>query len=183
LNGYRALRGHLFASVVDFYSVEPATLAFFRDPLARVVSEYRFIRRTPAHGRHELVSRQTLLEFVSAPGNLAVYARFLGYRPDAGDYTRMVAGPSVEEVVGRSKAVIDRLAFVGLTEAFSEDYRRLERWLGVASSHVPRENAAPDEAGAPDPAVGEVVRTLGWAEYEIYDHAVRAHELAAEASA
>ena len=86
---YRAVRGHIFAVLLDMIGGRAIGAAFFRDPVERAISEYRFIRRHPDHGRHGIVSEQSLLDFVSQRNNLQVYSRFLGFMPEGGDYLQM----------------------------------------------------------------------------------------------
>ncbi len=172
LTRYRALRGHIFAAVLNLIGQRAIGAAFFRDPIDRVISEYRFIRRNPDHGRHAIVSRQSLLEFVSSANNLRVYSRFLGFAPEDGDYSRMRQTVPDDELLAICKHRIDTLGFIGMTETFEKDFRSLERWLGADGAEpVPHANVDPGHRPEPSADVVARIREVGWMDVEIYDYA------------
>lgn len=74
---------------------------FFRNPRDRVLSHYHYQQ---AKGRMESVS---LADFLQRPNQMAVYSRFLGCVP------------------------ISDLAFVGITEAFSDSLRLFRAVFGI----------------------------------------------------
>ena len=174
LGSYRAIRGHIFAAVTDLLPPESVTAAFFRDPVERALSEYRFIQRTPGHGRYEAVHEQSLIDFVSQPNNLLVYGRFLGFTPRDDDYARMEQSVPDKELVDIAKHRVDQLGFIGLTGEFDRYFRLFEEWLGVSRSpSVPRENIDPRPRQDAPLQVAERIRELGWVDVAIYEHASR----------
>ncbi len=108
----------------------------------------------------------------SAPNNLMVYSRFLGFAAHEGDYRQMRQTVPDAELVDRSKRRIDQLGFIGLTEHFDDSYRRLEGWLGMApGTAVPRINVDPAPRAMPGNDVSERVREVAWMDVEIYEYA------------
>ena len=184
LSRYRAVRGHIFASILDLVGARAVGAAFFRHPVDRAISEYNFIRRTPHHGRHETVADQTLLEFVSVPSNLKIYCRFLGFAPNDGDHSSMRQLVPDDELVDVCRRRIDDLGFVGITEDFEAHYRGLEKWLGAQGGRtVPRLNVDPQHRTPPPDDVVARIEELGWIDVAIYEHArsvAQARELPAD---
>ena len=169
---HRAVRGHIFASILDFVGERAIGAAFFRDPVERAVSEYRFICRNEDHGRHHVVRQQCLLDFVTQPNNLKVYCRFLGFAPEGGDLLRMRQLVPDDELLEACKRRIDRLGFVGITEHFDDHFRRLEGWLGVEPDQpIPRVNTDPNPRPPAPADVADAVRETGWIDMAIYEYA------------
>ena len=144
------------------------------------------MRRTPRHGRHELVSNQSFEEFIETGQNLIVYTRFLGDEPFNGDYQTMRPCKDDQTLLARAKACVDALGFVGITGDFDADFRRLEDWLGAhPGNDAPAVNVAPkSETLEVSAAVRERTANIAWIDCEIYDYVcqVRKQRIAATAA-
>lgn len=144
LNRYRLFRGHL--GFIDIPNLLPGKriidVTFLREPIARVISHYEYIRRMPGDPHYPLVKDMTLAEYcynltVSKVGkNIQTYhvAKTLQFELD--DLTS-------EEILSIAKKSLDRFAFVGLVERFQDSLFLLSYifgWKPIINTR--KENAA-----------------------------------------
>ena len=141
----RAMTGHLHYGVHRHMPQRCDYITMLRDPVARVVSMYRFIRGNPKNWLHDEVvgSGMGLEEFVlRAPDptaenlqtRLHLRARSRqgdgagGRRPPA--RARPAAAPGDRGRSRPAKRNLDRFLVVGLTERFDESFILIRRALG-----------------------------------------------------
>ena len=164
-----------------------------RDPVARTVSHYLQVRREVLHPMHDLVSKQTLRDFVfdpvTVPMILNVQARYLVSASLALDdlseiftpywqdrYTLSVAWENAScymdasTLKKASMIALHSLDFIGLTEQFDDDLRHLATMFGLPEVLLPRSNVSPrEEAMQPiDPDVEERIRHLTSVDAALY---------------
>jgi hypothetical protein len=157
--GTRVVHGHFVATKYWRRYPEARYLAWFRQPVERLVSHYHYWQREPdpenANCRRLHDEKLSLEEFAAIPEMRDVHARFLG------------------------EVQVDALAFVGITEAYDaslELFRRTfcpERAI-AASQH----NTNPDRPGATydlEPGVRDALEALNRADLELYERAVARH--------
>lgn len=144
----RFLMGH-FEMGVDAYVPRPSTyFTVLRDPVSRIVSYYAHVRRDPDHYCHEVVNgRQLDLEaFVRSGVDVMV---------DNGQ-TRMIAGVlysvpfgqcGPEELETARRNLVQRFAFVGLTEQFDQSLLLMQPVFRWRSVYYARRNVTPDSDG------------------------------------
>lgn len=145
LKRYRLYRGHL--SYIDIPGIVSAekrvvNVTVLREPVARVISHYEYIRRMPGDPHYEAVKEMSLEEFayklpVGKVGkNVQVYyvAKLLKYN---------LHRVPPEETLAIAKESLDQFAFVGLLERFQDSLFLLSYifgWKPILNSR--KENAA-----------------------------------------
>ena len=161
----RAITGHLHYGVHRHMPQRCDYITMLRDPVARVVSMYRFIRGNPKNWLHDEVvgSAMELEEFVlRAPDPTAenLQTRLLsGLGPGKvmalGANGRLRAPdqpppPVTEDDLALAKRNLDRFLVVGLTERFDESFILIRRALGWRLPMYETHNVS-DAAGLPAP--------------------------------
>lgn len=121
INQFRLFRGHLSYIDIPRLVTEKRLLnvTVLREPIARVISHYDYIRRTPGDPHHQSVMAMTLEEFAQKLSvgrigkNVQVYyiAKLAKY-----ELNRM----SPQEILDLAKHSLDQFAFVGLLERFQD---------------------------------------------------------------
>ena len=146
-----------------------------RDPVARVVSMYGFIRGNPKHWLHdELVrSGMGLREFVETAADPGV----------DNEQTRLIAGigsgelgqppsPLGSDALEQAKRNLRTFLVVGLTERFDDSFILLRRALGWRLPMYMSVNAARSAEGAPvDEGAVAAIRKRNRFDLELYDFA------------
>lgn len=129
--GFKIIRGHF---PYGFHAAVPGSTTYFtllRDPVARVISYYNYIRRTPPHYLHERVMRDrlTLRELLETgealmmnDGMVRLLSGVWGERPFGG-----VTDADRDEA---ARVLRDVCSVVGLTEAFDPTLLLLQRAFG-----------------------------------------------------
>ncbi len=178
LRGYKFHTGHLYYDFKYLMKFNPNFVTFLREPVSRIVSEYRFICRTPHHLRHEKVRAMSFEQFIETPGYLDIYQRFLTCRPSGTlrkpDFYRMLPVSSAEAV----KVAIKRMEnffFIGLTERFSESISVFTKIMGWEfPAEIPQSNKSPSVTANQllTDHVLATIRQRAPVEFQIYDHAV-----------
>ena len=134
------MRGHLPYGIHEALGIDVVYITMLREPVARVVSTYRYIKRTPHHRLHEVVraERMTLSRFVQSDidreevvdGQTRLLSGILDRDPD-------------EEMLAKAIDNLDRIAVVGLTERFDQSVLLMRRQLGWRFPLYIRKNVAP----------------------------------------
>lgn len=121
LETYRLFRGHLV--FVDLPGMLPqrnfVNVTMLRDPIARVISHYEYIRRTPGDPHHEAVSDMTLEEF-SQKLTVGKVGKNIQTFYIAKTQKFNLEKLSPQEVLEIAKEGLDRYAFVGILERFQD---------------------------------------------------------------
>jgi hypothetical protein len=139
---YRCVRGHFNGAQIEQLRTrldDARVITILRDPIERVLSEYRYVH-TPANPRHERQSKRfpTLESYVDWEHSGDGMFKRLRRTPEQ----------SVEELVNELES---RYAFIGLLESFSVSRRVLFRLLGT---EPPREQTVVNRSsgGGGEPA-------------------------------
>jgi hypothetical protein len=159
--GTRVVHGHFAAAKYWRVYPEARYVAWFREPIERLVSHYHYWRREPdlSHPlcRRLVEQNLTLESFAAIPQMRDVHVRFLGGVP------------------------VERFAFVGLTEHYGEGMERFRRaFCPEHALAAERRNANPERvAGAPydlPPATRRALEELNRADLALYDRARARYE-------
>lgn len=128
---YRLIRGHYDYGIHRFLPRRPYYVTMLRDPVPRILSLYRYIRRVPSHRLHDEIIGGTrgvrdLLDHPLAP------RRFNDRQVHqlAGTLNSRMECLSSDETLARAKAHLQEVAFFGLAERFDDSLRLLYRTFG-----------------------------------------------------
>jgi hypothetical protein len=113
LQEYDAFIGHMPFGLHERLERKARYITVFRDPVARMISAYRFARSYRIHPRHKLASGTSLLGFLEAIGRHNVQTGLLAGTPLGTE----VDGQALERAISN----LDRhFVVAGLTERFDE---------------------------------------------------------------
>jgi hypothetical protein len=150
----RIIYGHTIFGVHQALPGPAAYVTMLREPMARVLSTYHFLRRRRSHWLHEQATKLSLEEFVRS---------WIARKDNL--QTRIVsgelAGPDrcTEETLEHAKRNVDEhFAAVGLTERFDETVLLWGEVLGWRKlRYVPRNMS---REGPRDPVPADVIRLI-----------------------
>lgn len=157
LQGFRFVRGHYRVGPYDRHIYKhvvqnPLCITLLRDPVERIISEYRHISRTSHHPLHEdLVSQdRPLRAFLTQPSFRGwiedrqarqIFGFFPGWPWDPSKPRSI----SDEALLVFAKQRLEQFAFVGLMERFEESVQLLCYIFGwEPPARIPRLNVATD---------------------------------------
>ena len=153
LRRYRLFRGHFYYYLYHLLPERPVYMTFLRDPVDRVISLYEYVRRSPEHYQHKLVSslKGGILDFVRTPELLApdfqvtalafdidvkdALARAQARQQEPIDEERvllaeMLRRPPSHADLDTACRRLEEFAFVGITEHFDQSVHLLCRHFG-----------------------------------------------------
>jgi hypothetical protein len=175
LQKYRLFRGHLgFINLPDLLPEKNiVNVTVLREPVARVISHYDYILRTPGDPHHAAVKEMTLEEFSrrltagKVGKNIQTYHVAKAARFDLDNL-------SPQEILEIAKESLDRFAFVGLVERFQDSLFLLSYifgWKPIANSR--KENAAKAKKSYTDLSEStlDVIRENTQLDSELYQYA------------
>jgi Sulfotransferase family len=172
---YRLFRGHL--GFIDIPKLIPGkrllNVNILREPVARVVSHYDYIRRTPTDPRYESVKDVTLEEFAEKltlgkfGKNMQTYRVAKVARFNLNDL-------SPEETLELAKQSLDQFAFIGILEKFQESLFLLSYifgWKPILNSR--KENASKKSKTKAEisPQTLEIIREQTQLDLVLYQYA------------
>ena len=140
----RLIQGHVLLGDYErftLYDLPVRAFTFLREPVARVVSEYAFLRAWPGQHLYAMLNDQdvSLSQYVTSRHHLLRYkgSNFM---------TRVISGldpdDRPEEALARAQANLrDRFVVFGLTEAFDASLLLLADALGLGDLLYERQNA------------------------------------------
>jgi hypothetical protein len=141
LDGVRVVLGHFSFGAHRFIPYPTPYITVLREPIARVISHYSFVRRSPTHYLYDTARRLSLGEFVVA----------CGLDEPNNDQTRLLAGyncgpasvASAEEMLARARQHLrDYVAVAGLTEDFDRSILLMKHAFGWKTPYYARENVS-----------------------------------------
>lgn len=169
----RVVRGHVPFGSHRFVARPVTHVTLLRDPVARVVSHYRYVLRTPGHFlREAVVSRSISLEDYADSG--------LSCELDNGQ-TRLLSGAADsvpfgrcgEELLAAAKQNLrEHFAVAGPTERFDETLCLLKRRLGWTYCSYAPENVAPEPGEGPSPAARAAIEARNRLDLALYREVV-----------
>lgn len=136
-------------------------ITILRDPVRRVVSDYRY-QRTPLHPTHG--------QFIKNFPTLESFARTARGRNKMFRFLRPYPKASVEEC---KEFIVEHFAFVGLLEMYPLSFRLVTRMLGQErgpSRHVRKTMENEHNRVEVTPELVELLRELNSQDLELYDY-------------
>lgn len=172
----RLLRGHIGYGIHHYFSFDSRYFTILRHPIARTISYYYHVKRSPKHYCYQLVTENNL--------NLQA---FLESREDTladNGQTRLLAGLvtghevqfgklTVEHLEAAKKNLRDNFNVVGLTEAFDETLLLLrDKFLWQKILYVPQ-NVAANRVSQKNISTNaeQVLRHVNQFDMELYQYA------------
>ena len=168
----RAIAGHFYFGVHQFIARPSTYITLLRDPVARVISHYHFVRRSPGHYLYAAANELSLSEFVVACG---------ADEPN-NDQTRLLAGPYQTEgtspnadnmLAAARRNLREHVAVVGTTEEFDRSLLLMRRTFGWGRPFYVRENVSkkPERSEAISPDTRRVIETYNALDIDLYEEA------------
>ena len=147
----RMLRGHMGFGLHTYCASPTTYLTFLREPVARVISTYDYIRRTPVHTHYRrlMTGPMTLMDFVregvSKVGVDNGQTRLLSGAPRAGDEIgfRECTRDLLEQAKTNLRA---SFAVVGLMEFFDASLLLAQAALGWQTPYYISKNATKEQS-------------------------------------
>jgi len=126
------------------YVPRPCTyITLVREPLGLVLSQYRFVLRTPGHRHHELVTSEhmSVVEYICS--GISMEMDNSQTRAIAGDRSTPYGGCTDVMLETAKRNIEEAFAVVGLTERFDETLILLQKTFGWSKLRHVRANVAP----------------------------------------
>jgi hypothetical protein len=136
-------------------------MTMLRDPVKRVVSDYRY-QRTPLHPQH--------LEFIKTFPTFESYFRSPWARNRMFQFLRPSEDASLDDCI---RFVVDRFAFVGIVEMYALSFRLVTRLMGAERSHSSHERKTPDSGDNEIELTSDLIaklRKLNAADVALYEY-------------
>lgn len=144
LDSVRLIQGHLLLEQYDpprVYGRDVDVLTFLREPVARLVSEYVFLKTWPHSHMYKIVNAMSFRDYIVSEHK---HVRFKGKN----FMTRVLSGRSVEgraqiaAALSAAKFNVERVfGFFGIQELFDESLILLAHYLGLKSYCYEKRNA------------------------------------------
>lgn len=160
--------GHVHYGVHDFLPAPCRYITILRDPVARVLSLYKYILREPRHPLHRTVTAGVTLEEYASTD--------MDQNQVENGQTRQIAGLQTgdpdEQHLETAKKNLEGFAVVGVTEKFDESLILMRQTLGwknvpyYASRNVPRRGRAQT---SPSPAAIAAIRHRNQLDLQLYE--------------
>jgi hypothetical protein len=174
LNRYRLVRAHQGYDVYRFFQRTPIYVTMLRNPVTRVVSYYKHMKRDLAHPMHDRVTRLSLLDCLSDPlmqDRLAnAQTRRLAFGTEPGDDL-----PPDRVQLEMAKVRLHEFAYFGLVEFYVRSVQLLTysfSWPTITEFKTL--NTAPPEAHENvSLAVQEAIAECNYLDVALYDYAVQ----------
>ena len=180
LSRLRLIQGHVLLGDYErftLYDMPVRVFTFLREPVARVISEYHFLRTWPESQMYALLNGEgiSLAQYVTSDHRLLRYkgSNFM---------TRVLSGldpaERPEEALATAMANLrDRVAFFGLTESFNASLLVLAEAMGLGDLLYERQNVLrrPQKERA-DGAERELVAERNSLDAALYAYGVRLFE-------
>lgn len=137
----RLFAGHFPYAAKSLFGGRTRTLAFFRDPVERVLSHLRYARaRNPEHRGWPL---HRIYEDISESYIRNLQTRTFAIESIDGMETLFRPMPIDESVLDRAMKVVEQLDFIGLVEDFQGSLESMENTFGWSFGEQERVNDSP----------------------------------------
>lgn len=168
----RCVRGHIPVGVHEHLPQPCVYITLMRDPVDRVVSHYRYVRRTPQNYLHDWVVNDHIS-----------FDEYVAYGPDEelnNGQTRMLAGTAFyhkggcsEMLEAAKRNLRERFAVVGTSDRFDESLLLMKKRLGWRLPYYARQNVSPPSARRIEvtPQALRAIRLRNQLDIELYAHA------------
>jgi len=169
----RLVMGHMPYGVHAYVPRACDYVTILRDPVARVVSLYKFVLRAVDHPLYEQVrdGRLSLRDFVTSEID-DTQTRNGQTRQLAGETNRSDDRQSLEA----AKRNLQTFMAIGLTERFHETFVHFRRTLRLRIPAYATRNVSPPLASEPEPHIEELIRERNQLDNELYAFACELFE-------
>lgn len=166
------VRGHVPYGIHEKIGIDAQYITMLREPVTRVVSVYRFVRRSPDHPLHKIVRKNgmTLRDFV---------ANDLDREDVVNGQTRLIAGRSDADpdsaALVRAKQHLRDMAAVGIVERFDESIMLFRESLDWTVPFYTKRNVAPQRSDPEklSPDVRGLIESVNRLDIDLYRDALR----------
>jgi hypothetical protein len=164
-------KGHFIYGLHEVIPGSVEYITFLRDPVKRLVSHYKMIRRMNG------LPAGHVLDPAKADWNLEMVPDFLRtldnyqVRAISGLDYQLPYGAVGPEHLEIAKRNLDTFKFVGLTEQFDLSLTLLRRVFGWKMRFFVPDNVAPDGGASPSPEAAAKLRELNRYDLELYQYA------------
>ncbi|WP_320175876.1 sulfotransferase family 2 domain-containing protein [Maridesulfovibrio sp.] len=170
LDRINLVQGHIFVHDFDeFFSgfLGKYAFTFLREPVARVVSEYNFLRTWPENHLYRYLNDEkvSLIEYVSSLRPELIYR-------GKNLMTRSLCG-AVEDgrsMLERAKDNLQRLYLFGITERFDESLLMLKRMMNLENVLYEKHNVRKKRSTVTEEEL-DVIREYNCQDIELYEFA------------
>lgn len=194
--GRPVILGHIHYEALDVLSPDRKVFTFLRDPVARTISAFEFMKSRPDVWLGEL-AQGSLTDFLTHPGvgdlmrdgqvralGTSLNLKKLYADVTAGRITRAAYDHQIRDIVNTPVGpdnlalAMERLRsldFVGFTETFDEDARALFSLLGKPCPELVRTNQTPSQFRRRDKYSAEEIRLVescNQLDIQLYQHAL-----------
>jgi hypothetical protein len=174
---YDLLRGHFPFGAHEWINRPATYVTLLREPVARIISHYHYVKRTPQHALYRLVTEEkmTLTDYVSSGIN---YEMDNGQtRQITGVQDRLPFGCCPPELLNEAQRYLhDFFSVVGLVERFDETLLLLRHYVGWRRYPVyVRQNVTQERPLAQElsPATRAIIEKHNSLDCELYEYASR----------
>jgi Sulfotransferase family len=176
LKTYRLFRGHL--GFIDLPKLVPGkrliNVNVLREPIARVISHYDYIRRTPTDPRYDSLKDITLEEFAEKL-TLGKFGKNMQTYRVAKVAQFNLSDLSPEETLELAKQSLDQFAFAGILEKFQDSLFLLSYifgWKPIRNSRKENASQKPKTAAEISPQTLAVIKEQTQLDQVLYQYAL-----------
>lgn len=139
----RLIMGHTIFGLHEHVPRPSTYITIVRKPSSLVLSQYRFVLRTPGHRHHEVVTSKGMSIADYIRSGLSLEMDNSQTRAISGDLSTPY-GECTDAMLDRAKRNLDEsFSVAGLTERFEETLILLQKTFGWSHLHYVRANVAP----------------------------------------
>lgn len=170
----RLIEGHLIFGAHELVPGPSTYITLLRKPVPLVISQYRFVQRTPGHRLHDIVASQqmSLEDYVHDGVSLEVdnsQTRVL-----SGDVSTRFGEVSQDMLEAAKRNIEERFAVVGFLERFDESIVLMHEVFGWSRLAYSRVKVAPSSQNEPvNPETIRHLEELNRFDIELYGFAMR----------
>jgi hypothetical protein len=169
----RVIIGHLYFGVHRRLPGPTSYITMLRNPVDRVLSHYRYVRRSPGHYLHQEARARTLREYVA----------FCGAHEPNNDQTRLLAGEAVaneegiwtDEMLPKAQHnLLEHFGVVGISEEFDRSVVLMRSTFGWRLPYYRRENTSRERPirGDLDTATARFIIAFNELDHQLHGDAV-----------
>ncbi|MCF8516836.1 MAG: sulfotransferase family 2 domain-containing protein [Rhodobacteraceae bacterium] len=150
------ISGHFDYGFLSRFSSDRYKFTFLRDPILRTISLYNYLRRDSEqkYPIFEIARRYSLEGFLSAVDDPFVFKHIWNHQTsmltNGWHTTEAVTNEAARNLLSEAKLNLSKLDYVGLTETFDADIRKIFQKIGRVPSIVHRQNVAQGQHSVAD---------------------------------
>ncbi len=170
----KVIYGHMDYWIHELLPPNSRYVTLMRNPVERVVSHYRYVRRTASNPLRELAMQSSLEDWVAQCGLHEMDNGQTRRLSGSTDFVKFGECPA--EMLEQAKHNVQRnFALVGLTERFDETYGLMSKLFDWPIKHYPPRNVARQKSGIKEIPVRTIrlIEKLNALDMELYAHATR----------